>query len=276
MRPKGNSPADNVRFTVCVLLYGDYPHLARRCLHSIWDSLAVGESSISEFRLGLNEISPATRSVVTWFIDQATGKLQLPVTRYECPKNACKYPLMRRMLRGNEPVATSHVMWFDDDSYLTDGPLWWKQVSAAASSAAMLGKLYYQRVIGQQWLWVKKQPWYNHRAGRCKINGSHIFRFCTGGWWVLRSDVLSRYDWPTRELRHRGGDALLGELLRHQDLWMQNFERGVRINADIHGRHSKSPRRGVDERQLGQRLSDLERPPCHDFECDVIATTSRR
>jgi hypothetical protein len=147
-------------------------------------------------------------------------------------------------------------MWFDDDSYLCGEPGWWDRVLAAASDHDMIGK-HYRRVLEEaQWRWIRRQPWCDPDLGKpraFRFRRTPSIRFCTGGWWVLRSEVLASHDWPSVELRHRGGDLLLGELLRHRGLRMGEFEEGVRINADEGGRHSKARRRGFDEDPLGDR-----------------------
>ncbi len=45
----------------------------------------------------------------------------IPVIHYICPQNACKYPLMRKMLLEDPRPPAELVMWFDDDSYLDGG-----------------------------------------------------------------------------------------------------------------------------------------------------------
>lgn len=257
--------------TVSLLFYGDHPELADRCLRSLWERLPDARGHVRDLRLGYNAISPRTRQVTDWFVTQAAAQ-GWPLVTYDCPQNACKYPLMRRMLREDPVPPATWVMWFDDDSYLTGPPGWWQQLLAAAAEADMLGKLYTQGVVGQQWDWVSRQRWFNPQVGPPPVQRRHrgpAFRFATGGWWLIRSQLLAAYDWPTRELRHRGGDCLLGELCRHQHLRLINWEDGVRINADQAGRHSKSPRRGVDEHQLGHLAG---RPlPDHDFACTRTA-----
>ena len=257
-------------FTVCILFFGDHPELAYRNLESVWRSLPSGEDHIHDFRIGLNQISDRTRKIVDWFVNNAVQHFGTPVTTWECKQNACKYPMMRRMLLESPDRPATFTVWFDDDSYLSEPINWWSKLYAATIDADMLGKLYLQQTRGDQQLWVAKQSWFNPQAGPpAKFRGRPAFRFCTGGWWTIRSSVLFDHDWPTRELRHRGGDALLGELCRHQALRMVNFEDGVRINADKNGRHSKSPRRGEDEMQLGVKIAPEVSFAHHDFETIV-------
>lgn len=70
---------------------------------------------------------------------------------------------------------------------------------------------------------------------------------------MIKTKVLADYGWPHPQLRHRGGDVLLGELIRHQGLKLINFKSGVAINADELGKESASKRRGYDEPPIGAR-----------------------
>lgn len=246
--------------SACILLYGDYPGLAHRCLDSICRSLFAGRDHIRDFRLAFNEVSPATREIASYFV-KAVLSHWIPVITYEAERNVLKYPMMRRMLLMDPVPPGKFAMWFDDDSYLlndeaTNGDSWWSRVDLAMQTADMIGKIYHMPAQGEQADWVAEQPWYDPKVGPpLAKNLRGTFWFCTGGWWTIRTEILRRWDWPPPQLRHRGGDALLGELLRQQSLRMQNFETGVRINADAAGRHSKSPRRGFDEAPLGKRLA---------------------
>jgi hypothetical protein len=233
------------KISLCALFFGDNPQLAHRCLGSIWPRLSSGKAHIGDVRLGLNQISPATRSIVDWFTANVQSHYSVPVLHYDCEGNACKYPLMRRMLLTDPRQPARYVMWFDDDSYLDGGPGWWADVLSRMDSAAMLGKIYSQPMRDRQWEWVLHQAWYNPAVGKPPLrHNKRSFVFATGGWWVIRTDILQQWDWPTVELKHCGGDSMLGELLRHQGLKLENFDLGVKINADDRGRHSKARPRG--------------------------------
>lgn len=251
------------KITLCVLLFGDHPELAHRCLGSIWERLDEGRTQLRDIRLGLNEIGDSTQRIVDWFTtEQQRYYGEVPLLQYACPRNACKYPLMRRMLLDDARQPGEFVMWFDDDSYLTGDSGWWQHLLQAAEAADMLGKLYWQLLQQKQWGWIARQPWYNPAAGRATYRHKPAFHFATGGWWLVRSEILRRWDWPTVELKHTGGDSMLGELLRQQGYRLQNYEHGVRINADARGRHSKARPRGASRnRELlgadGQRRKDL-------------------
>jgi hypothetical protein len=233
------------RISLCALFYGDNPSLAHRCLSSIWARLPEGKAHLYDIRLGLNVISESVRSIVDWFTLNTQQYYQVPVIHYDCSTNACKYPLMRRMLLSDPRPPAKFVMWFDDDSYLDGDSAWWNLLLSRAEQSDMLGKVYHQGIRSKQWEWVLRQPWYREERGKpTERRGKRSFVFATGGWWVIRHAVLQQWDWPTPELKHCGGDSMLGELIRHQRLRLENFEQGVRINADEKGRHSKARPRG--------------------------------
>lgn len=230
---------------MCALFFGDHAKLTHRCLSSIWDRLPEGKAHLFDIRLGLNEINQDTRRIVDWFTENTVRFHGIPVIHYDCPQNSCKYPIMRRMLLSDPREPAEFAMWFDDDSYLDGGPGWWTLLLGVASKNDMVGKKYFQGMRGKQWEWILRQPWFNATVGKPPTRkGKQSFIFATGGWWVIRSSLLRKWDWPTPELYHCGGDSMLGELLRHQRLRLENFDRGVRINADDRGRHSKARPRG--------------------------------
>jgi hypothetical protein len=223
-------------FTVCVLLYGDYPRLAERCLGSLVSYLPPG----AQLRIGMNECCAQTIGLVRR-IKLHPGFASVRV--FQSTSNVHKYPLMRRMFHEpSMPLTTPFVMWFDDDSFLLPscGSAWLDRVHARMQAADMLGSLYGMPQRGGQYLWVRDQPWYNGLP----IDAHHQFVFATGGWWTIRAEILRRFDWPLPQLDHCGGDVMLGELCRQRYLRLEHFNDGVAINADSTGVESSAPRRG--------------------------------
>lgn len=242
--------------TICALFFNSYTDLARRCLDSICKGLADnGGQFVQELRFGLNVPSLKLAGMVMDWAQRIRDQFGIRCVLFDAPKNKYKYPMMRRMFF-QRPLETEYVMWFDDDSFLVD-PLpkrWWATVFAEARSHDMIGQHWLMPVQGNQLEWIKTQPWFNPnvqlrppKSGK----GKPAFEFCQGAWWVIRTSVLQKYDWPIKEIRHNGGDSMLGELFRHQGLRMGRFYGGVRINADEKGRHSKSKRRGHSENRVG-------------------------
>lgn len=246
-------------FTICVLFYGNYPALARRCLDSIKNGIRM--DAVLDIRIGLNEPCKETAE----YVFDTAKDLDTTVSIWTCPTNAYKYPLMRRMFYGHHEPA-KYLMWFDDDSYLTTiDPLWIDRVRNAIEPVDMIGQNgWHMEMVNDQWYWIIKQPWYNPAAGYPmtmvrrtesdpygRMQERPSFVFCQGAWWVAKRDMLFKHDWPWPELKHNGGDSMLGEMIRQQGYKTAYFDEGVRINADAFGHHSKSPRRGYSEKRLG-------------------------
>jgi hypothetical protein len=193
-------------FTVCVLLYGNYPELAKRVLESI-----SGTRFVLEIRVGLNEVSNDTASFVrNW---AATKSKRTKVSLYQPVnnENVGKYPLMRQMFKN---LKTKEVMWFDDDSYLLNvDDAWWRQVKDATRLYDIYGCVHRIRQRGKQYAAIPHQPWYTGKP----VTSNHLYKFVTGGWWVGNAFFLTRWDYPFPELHHNGGDSILGELARQQN-----------------------------------------------------------
>lgn len=260
-------------FSICALFYGDHSDLAHRCLGGLEANLSTGAPWIQDIRLGLNEVSKGSEDFIRGWAETTAIRHRIPVLIYRPDDNAWKYPLMRRFFYQAVPGRDlgSEVMWFDDDAYL-EPQFKWREVADLLAGHDMLGHLYYWNIQGTQWEWVKKQSWYNPEVGPPATHrGKDVFLFAQGSWWVIRSSVLRKYDWPTKLLRHNGGDSMLGELFRHQRLRLGRYVKRVRVNADAAGKDSKSPRRGYREPPLGADLQEsLARVPTwHEFNCPI-------
>lgn len=229
--------------SVCVLLYGADEYcfnLAKRVVNSALKQLS---SKTPDFRFGLNAVGDATRE----YVAQTVYEYFPNALVVDCPNNSYKYPMMRRLLY-DRPLQSSLTMWFDDDSCInehTDVNTWFARIQQQMSAYTMLGSVYKERFVGNQIEWIKQQAWYND-----KEPGVYT-QFAAGGWWVIRTSALQRFDWPPPVFKHRGGDVMLGELLRQHGLQLGHFRDGVWINANHIGVESQSPRRGEAELPIG-------------------------
>jgi hypothetical protein len=226
--------------TVCCLLYGDYPDLALRCLGPIGKL----RGSVSDIRVGCNEVSERTLKVLS---DTLSTDSNMTVIK-ESPQ-IYKYPMMAKLFNV-KPILSDYIMWFDDDSYIfhENPEKWIKNVEdfMSNSKADMAGSLYVVPSSKNQIAWRRLHcPWYTDN------NTGHQSRFATGGWWIIKSEIIKKYGWPHPMLLHRGGDALLGELMRSQNLKLASYRSGVAINANSSGKESASERRGYDEKPIG-------------------------
>lgn len=222
-------------FSVCTIIFGNYENIAKRLLKSIRHF-----SFIKDIRIGLNAPSEESRQLVHEWAKANSKHCRIFVFEEIASQNLGKYPLMRQMLRYAN--LASHVMWFDDDSYLDNavGIDWWQQVDREAKKAAQIGAIHKIMQRGRQFEAIKNQPWYNLKL----VNSRHRFTFATGGWWVAKSSVLMEANYPFVELYHNGGDSILGEFLRQQNKKLVQFKalqchcescnpRGVTISAPV-------------------------------------------
>jgi hypothetical protein len=243
-------PADDL--TVCVLLYGadDYCfRMAQRVLNQRFKTLG---SVTRDVRFGLNAVGEATRNLLAQVVSDYFPEAVV----IDCPENIHKYPMMRRLLY-EKPLQSRLTMWFDDDSCIaenTDVAVWLTRIRQQMCAYTMLGSVHKERFVGNQAEWIKAQPWYNGKEP------SAYTQFAAGGWWVTQTEALRIFNWPPAELKHRGGDIMLGELLRQHDLPLGHFRDGVWINANEHGIESQSTRRGVIEAPVGV---DYEKVLCN-------------
>ena len=253
-------PPTKAMITICALFYGDHGEYARRCLGGLANNLKEGRPFTLDIRLGLNVVSPGVSDYILKWAEDVAGRYQLPILVYSPKRNALKYPLMRRMFHTpveGHPLG-EHVMWFDDDAYLEPG-FQWRRMLECAADKDMIGHMYHWFIQDGQFEWVKKQWWYNPDVGDPLLAGGRpCFLFVQGSWWVIRSEILREYDWPIPQLRHNGGDSMLGELCRQQRLRLAHYEERVKVNADIEGRNSAATRRGYHEPPLGSDPAEAE------------------
>lgn len=230
-------------FCVCVLLYGANDYCVRMAQRVINTPLRqLGERGFN-FRFGLNAVCDATRKIV----QRAVAESFPSAIVVDSPDNIYKYPMMRRLFYST-PLTTTFTMWFDDDSCIvpgTDVDTWLARISRQMQAYTMLGSVHKERLIGNQSGWIKDQPWYNGREPQAYT------QFAAGGWWTIRTDVLAQFDWPTPAFKHRGGDIMLGELLRQHNLPLGHFRDNLWINANAFGVESQSTRRGQQELPIG-------------------------
>ena len=245
-------------FSVCVLLYGGFEHLARRCLSSIEKSSYDGH--VQDFRIALNRVSPQVHEyAVNWASRQSSPTIFYQ-TRWPDDEPALKYPVMRKMFQDSQAELARTMMWFDDDSYLSEltalsTSYWWDELAAHAQKYQVIGQTWGLPITSARWEWIMTQPWYNPKVPRLDV-----IRFPQGAWWCANSGMLNLMGWPIPELRHCGGDSLFGEVLRHTEIPVLECCKHVHINADSKGQHSKAARRGFNERPLGEEYEGTPLP----------------
>lgn len=227
-------PPDSSGPTVVVLLYGNHPDLAARCLEpvSVWH-----RSGSADVRILCNDVSQATIDVI-----DCLGLLDA-VEGYATGR--AKYPAMRDLLY--RPVLgplRDLLMWFDDDSYVSAEPeAWLSKTLDTMKTYDAMGQYWSISLRGNQSQYIEDAPWYRGKP----VPRTHRVRFLQGGWWLVRTSKLLENDWPTPDIVRKGGDVMLGELMRQQGWRVFDVGRdyGVQINANNpSGNHSVGPTRG--------------------------------
>lgn len=237
------------KITVCVLLYGDFFDLAKRCLDSILESVP---SRRLDLRVALNQPGNKTLDYVEGFNDGVITKIYLDTGERR------KYPAMRAMFHDSQcPITTKYLCWFDDDSFAMD-KLWLPQLARDIVANHPQGcRLYGTKFTHDlapytkkgdplSWFraasWWKNRPLFADRAAQREIpNGSHIL-FVTGGFWALCTETIREADIPDVRLNHNGGDCTIGEQVHQAGYKVKDFTRGKRPIA-----WSAAKRRGYHE-----------------------------
>jgi hypothetical protein len=228
---------------VCILFYGADNYcddLGRRVLNTSKRQLAEGNV---EFRFGLNAVG-SRRSAYLCAMAEDYFNDALVV---ESAENIYKYPLMRRMFQA-APLQAPLTMWFDDNSYLDpemDVGVWIERVEKHMQYCDMIGSVYTQGLVGNQAEWIRAQPWYTGK------NPGPYVKYAAGGWWAAQTDLLTRFDWPAQDIKHHGGDVMLGELIHQQDLQLCHFRDHVMIQTNDSGVEAATVRRGIPGNPVG-------------------------
>jgi hypothetical protein len=238
--PAAAAPAGPVgHVTLCVLLYGDYAGMHRRCLGSI---LATTPRDRVELRVATNEVGPETAAFVRRLRDDGViYKL------YEDAATGQKYPTMRKMFYDPEaPLRDGYVVWFDDDTIAERDPGWFAQLCDVIAQchpqgARLFGAEFFSQLRPSQVAWAKTRPWWRGRPLQLKSGAPHpagnCVRFAAGGFWALETGVLRAQNVPDPALGHNGGDILIG---------LQVLQGGFRV-------------KGVNARKQWVHTSSVER-----------------
>jgi hypothetical protein len=230
------------RFTLCVLLYGDYHPLHRRCLESI-------RATTTPDRL---ELRVATNAACRETLDLVSGLLDAGVVRkhYFHRDNDRKYPVMRQMFHDrDDPIGTRWAIWFDDDTLCDRNRDWLRHLARAIVShpgAAMFGAPRFSHMSRKQADWLRAGRWHRKRPmrdrhGKETPNGN-VVHFCVGACFCVLYKAVKTADLPDERLGHNGGDACLGE-----QLWQHGYRLKAWSDKKDVVNWSSVPRRGITE-----------------------------
>jgi GT2 family glycosyltransferase len=223
------TPSVDFPVTICVVCYGPHTALAERFLASLYHHT---DPALFTLRAGLNEVVPATSAL---FDDYAAryGNVELYVEQ----TNIFKAPLMRRMFT-ETPLTSKWVIWFDDDSYVTQ-PDWLMRLALkmqAQPNITQWGQTYaLWRTDEAMREFISQGRWYRDlplmRGVDMDGNEAYEFRFATGGFWAMLTDAIRQLDWPEERIIQANDDFLLGEALRQNGHEIGFYEYGIAINA---------------------------------------------
>lgn len=227
----------DVPVDLCVLTYGDFPHLVSRCLDSL--SAAAGDPAV-RLHVGLNDPSLRTSAAVS------SRLAAWPAERYfTYPRSpqVRKYPLMRQMLRAGSIRPDGLFVWFDDDSFVKTDVVSMisalrRTLSTGSRPRAVGVRQRYIRLAPFQRAWMSRQPWYSGHP----VPDTNV-PLLPGSWWACPTSLLLAHDWPPPDLVHNGGDILFSLLCLQQDVEMVHMPDHVAINADEAGANCRQKSR---------------------------------
>ena len=233
------------RVTICVLMYGDYPTLARQVIDSI-----INSCDRRQYRLfaGCNACSPETLN----YLD-AVEQID---RRFISKQNLNKCPMQRRMF---EQVETEFVWWFDDDSYIVESDALQRRLEiadAAATETVLWGPCFSWHDQADFNFgvdlkpWIRAQPWYSREPIPCDSSGEWVFAI--GATWFARTSIQRELDWPPRQFLRPGEDALFCEAIRQSGHTLQNpGDCGVKYQT--HERRVPETQEMMEQQMHGKR-----------------------
>lgn len=230
-----DNPVIGGKFTVCILCYGNYPALARKCISSLLQSLPENRLDL---RIAANKVSPETMAYLQ----------SVPATKiYEQKENAYKYPVMRRMFYDEEyPLKTNYLLWLDDDTWVAN-PKWASDlaltiISSHSQGYGMYGAPYHHNIANYRKkgnnpaTWFREANWYKGISFKSRGNGPEspngsIIDFAVGWCWAASVEALRKADIPDKRLQHNGGDITIGEQMHQAGFKIKPWNKGKSLIA---------------------------------------------
>jgi hypothetical protein len=236
------------KFTIFVLLYGDYPDMHKVCLDSL---LQTVPAHLVDLRIGSNDLCDKTLQ----YLDdiERTGRTFI---HYRNHDNKRKYPVMRDMFHDeSNPIDTNYLIWLDDDTVCNRAGDWLERLADSIISNhddgyRMYGPIYTWSIRKSQMDWIKGADWYSGRPFRNKRGrpaaGANKIHFATGSFWALETAAMRSCGIPDSRIGHNGGDYMIGEQL---------YQGGYKLKAFSSRKQvvnwSAFPRRGLNEKHTG-------------------------
>ena len=240
---------------ICVITFSsvhdpehDHFPIIRRCLESI-----VENTSPEKYRLhiGCNNLSPRALAFVDTLVESHHAIKYIGEARQDHNGRVVypKYPLMRRMYqatagRPSTPEAADWIIWFDDDSYVTEND-WLERLEDRINTSPRIhqfGKLSGVLLRPHEVKWAREFSWFNPAVGIPLANrpggGQQPgYNFIEGGFYALSRHAIDACSIPDPRLFHNGGDWTTSLALMHKGMRVGRFTYGVEVDA--------APRRGM-------------------------------
>jgi len=243
-----NHPTIGGKFTICLLMYGDYSDMHKICLDTLMQTVPA---HLVDLRIGSNDLCDKTLE----YLDdiERSGRTFI---HYRNQDNKRKYPVMRDMFYDeSNPITTNYTIWFDDDTVCNRDAHWLGKLAETIidnhdDGYRMYGPIYTWNIRNSQMDWIKESKWYSgrpfrDRRGRPALGANKIY-FATGSFWALETEAMHKCDIPDRRIGHNGGDYMIGEQL---------YQGGYKLKAFSSSKQvvnwSAFPRRGLDEKHTG-------------------------
>jgi hypothetical protein len=220
-----------------------------------------------DLRIGLNNVGEKPREFILDYAKRFVRK-GISTVVYEPDwqgGDSYKYPVQRAMFRDPTNAAHEYFVWFDDDSYIEQDFFMDLAKQLKRGNWDIVGVPYIGGLSVPQIKWTMTQPWYTPEIAPPQPRGDFQFAvdFIQGAGICIKQSTALRTNWPWPELRHCGGDVMLGEMARHLNLKVGKFSKGLHVNADYTGKHSTAPRRGFNERDLARNYVGKPLPVDH-------------
>jgi len=234
--------------TICVLLYGDYHDLHKRCLNAIMSTVPQNRRDL---RVAGNELCSQTLG----YLSRLHSEQQIDHTVINSD-NRKKYPAMRQLFYDpGKPIENKWIIWFDDDSIANRDAQWATKlmhtiIGVYDQGFRMFGDVHIWNFHAKQIEWIKGRPWYRDRQFQIKNgdeapNGNKVL-FPAGGFWALETQAMREAGIPDEQIGHNGGDYQIAE-----QLWQAGYRLKAWNRAKQFIHTSSVKRRGLHEVHTG-------------------------
>lgn len=214
------------KFTVFVLLYGDFYQMHHMCLESIRNTLP---SARMELRLGCVQLGEKSRAYIDELVKQG-----VVACTYDHSDNPGKYKVMREMFYDSaRPITTNWLLWFDDDTLCDRNHQWptllcEKIIASWDAGTRLLGPKRYWQLRPPQLKLIREAVnlrvtidgstytlnWYKGRRFFDKHDrpspNHNMVPFPSGSFWAAHVPSLYACEVPDPRLVHNGGDYWIG------------------------------------------------------------------